>query len=711
MHTHPTKILARVALDVPIAPWFDYEVPTELANNLKPFDCLLVPWGTGRKVGFFLEYISTSELEPAKLKRILTRLDQAPVFPQSWQELVRFAARYYQRSLGDIALPTLPKPLRLPPNAKEKKTVFDRVKARINKDSERGVSGHSELSKLKEARESGASKIAQERKQLTGAQQKALDELCESPLRQYQAFLLFGVTGSGKTELYLRWIEHLLKQGPGAQVLLLVPEIALTPRLLGLIRRHFPMERIAVLHSELADLERAASWMMAANGESRIVIGTRLSVFTPLPGLAGIVVDEEHDPSFKQPDAAFYSARDLALVLASVAKVPIVLGSATPSLESWQAAQTGRYKLLRLSERATGAALPNIVLVKPEAKEAAGLGFSRVSASAIEDCLARGQQALVYLNRRGYAPVLYCMHCGWLSQCDACSAYRVLHKLKGGYKLICHHCAQEQKVPRQCPGCGASHLEPLGKGTQGLEQTLKTRFPSARLRRVDRDVAKRKGAVEEILQEVHAGEADLLVGTQMLAKGHDFQNLNLVVVLDCDGALYSGDFRARERLFATLMQVSGRAGRVKPSPETPRGTVLIETRFVDDPLFKALIAQDYVGFATQELRERQQVDFPPFQYQALLRVRALGMPQALAWLATAKQSAPGVLSQDVTIHDPVPMPLAKLAHYSRAQLLVESRSRKSLQAFLREWLELIRVRTPAAQRDLSWQLEVDPQEI
>ncbi len=722
MYTHSTKILARVALDVPIAPWFDYEVPAALAENLKPFDCLLVPWGRGRKVGLFLEYISQSELEPEKLKLILSRLEQVPTFPKSWQKLVRFAARYYQRSVGDIALPTLPKTLRLPPNPKEKKSWFERVQARIDKGLERRVSVAAQPQAPTTSLDSLASEIPVSPRELTAPQQKALAALCATPRGQYQAFLLFGVTGSGKTELYLRWIEHLLAQSSSAQALLLVPEISLTPRLLSLIRAYFPKEVIAVLHSELADLERAASWMMAARGNARIVIGTRLSVFTPLPGLAGIVVDEEHDPSFKQPDAAFYSARDLALVLASVAKVPIVLGSATPALESWQAAQTGRYVLLELHERATGAALPNIILVKPQAKEAASLGFSRVSAEAIDQCLLRGQQALVYLNRRGYAPVLYCMHCGWLSQCNACSAYRVLHKLKSGYKLICHHCSQEQKVPRQCPGCGASHLEPLGQGTQGLEQTLKTRFPSARLRRVDRDVAKRKGAVEEILQEVHAGEADLLVGTQMLAKGHDFQNLNLVVVLDCDGALYSGDFRARERLFASLMQVSGRAGRVKPNPNTPRGTVLIETRFAEDPLFKALIAQDYVSFASQELSERQQVAFPPYQYQALLRVRALGMPQALAWLAAAKQSAFQWIGDhstqsedagklDITIHDPVPMPLAKLAHFSRAQLLVESRSRKVLQTFLREWLEIIRSHTPPAKRDLSWQLEVDPLEI
>lgn len=726
MYTHPTTILARVILDVPIAPWFDYEVPAALGKNLKPFDWLLVPWGTGRKVGLFLEYTSVSELEPEKLKLILARMDLVPAFPKSWQELVRFAARYYQRSLGDIALPTLPKTLRLPPSTKEKKSAFERVQARIDKSVERTVgpdTGSSWPSTSQETSIQASSVVdnSVSPRVLTAPQQKALTALCANPSGQYQAFLLFGVTGSGKTELYLRWIEHLLSQSTNAQALLLVPEISLTPRLLSLIRRHFPREKIAVLHSELTDLDRAAGWMLAARGDARIVIGTRLSVFTPLPGLAGIVVDEEHDPSFKQPDAAFYSARDLALVLASVARVPIVLGSATPSLESWQAAQSGRYVLLELNERATGAALPNIILVKPEAKEAARLGFSQTSAEAIDQCLSRGQQTLVYLNRRGYAPVLYCMHCGWLSQCNACSAYRVLHKLKSGYRLICHHCSQEQKVPRQCPGCGASHLEPLGQGTQGLEQTLKTRFPSARLRRVDRDVAKRKGAVEEIFQEVHAGVADLLVGTQMLAKGHDFQNLNLVVVLDCDGALYSGDFRARERLFATLMQVSGRAGRVKPSPTTPRGTVLIETRFAEDPLFKALIAQDYVSFASQELSERRQVEFPPYQYQALLRVRAPGMPQALAWLAGAKHGARQLMGNqsaaleadrpDITIHDPVPMPLAKLAHFSRAQLLVESRSRKALQAFLREWLNDIRSHTPPAKRDLSWQLEVDPLEI
>jgi primosomal protein N' (replication factor Y) (superfamily II helicase) len=332
MHPHPIKILARVALDVPIAPWFDYEVPPELATSLEPFDCLLVPWGQGRKVGLFLEYIEKSELEPAKLKTILSRLDLAPRFPSSWQELVRFAARYYQRSLGDIALPTLPKSLRIPPTPTEKKSAFERVQARIDQEKARRVA-----SRADQALENFGQAVLSESPSdptriLTAPQQKALSILCKTPRQHYQAYLLFGVTGSGKTELYLRWIEHLLAQSPDAQALLLVPEISLTPRLLNLVKDHFPQESIAVLHSELADLERAVGWMMAARGESRIVIGTRLSVFTPMPGLAGIVVDEEHDPSFKQPDAAFYSARDLALVLASVAKVPIILGSATPSL-------------------------------------------------------------------------------------------------------------------------------------------------------------------------------------------------------------------------------------------------------------------------------------------------------------------------------------------------------------------------------------------
>jgi primosomal protein N' (replication factor Y) (superfamily II helicase) len=711
MRTHSSKSIARVALDVPIAPWFDYSIPVALLGQLQAFDWVLVPWGRGQRVGIFLEAVSHSEIEAGKLKPLTGRLDQMPTFAPSWRELVCFAARYYQRSIGEIALPALPKPLKVAPLAAQKLTPFDRVQARVAKTEARFISAeHARQEPLP-------------RPELTDAQTRVLHALCAASPQSYAPFLLFGVTGSGKTEVYLHWIEHLLRQQSGGQVLLLVPEISLTPRLLTLVQGRFPQETIAVLHSELADLDRAAAWVSAAQGKARLVMGTRLSVFT-----------------FKQPDAAFYSARDLALVLASVAKVPIVLGSATPSLESWQAALSGRYQLLELKERATGAAMPSIRLVKPESKgEASAVnskeatptlaskrGFSEASAQAVEQCLSSGKQALLYLNRRGYAPVLYCMHCGWLSQCNACSAYRVLHKVQGKYRLICHHCSQEQSVPRQCPDCGASHLEPLGQGTQGLEKTLQERFPHARLRRVDRDVAKRKGAVESILQEVHAGEADLLVGTQMLAKGHDFKNLHVVVVLDSDGALYSGDFRARERLFSTLMQVSGRAGRAAPSAGSQTGQVLIETRFADDPLFAALIAQDYVAFATQELLERQQVAFPPFQYQALLRVRARAMPAALSWLTQAKQSAQTVLESlspaldTIVLHDPVPMPLAKLAHFSRAQLLVESSSRKTLQSFLRSWLEQLpgRHQSPRANshqnplpRDLSWQLEVDPLEI
>lgn len=689
-------MFARVALEVPISAWFDYAVPPDWRAGLQPFDWVWVPWGKGRRLGLFLSYEASSEVPQAKLKTLIGPARDAPAMPASWQALVRFASRYYHRSIGEIGLPAIPKPLRQPGPLSAGSTALERAQRRA-----------------RTVLSSSVATVPSPPPALTPAQQAVLATL--RPAAEaggYQPFLLFGVTGSGKTEVYLAWFEQLLARHPRAQVLLMVPEISLTPRLVAQVRARFPEQDTVVLHSGLADMERSAAWLTAAQGRARIVIGTRLSVLTPLPGLAGIVVDEEHDPSFKQPDAAFSSARDLALALGSIAAVPVLLASATPSLESWQAAAKGRYQLLRLPERATGAAMPQIRLVKPAPREVAGLGLSPASAQAIEEALARDEQVLVFLNRRGYAPVLYCMHCGWLSQCSHCSAYRVLHKIKGRYRLICHHCSQTLQVPRQCPQCGATHLEPLGQGTQAMEESLARRFPGARIRRVDRDVAQRKGAVETIFEEIQSGEADLLLGTQMLAKGHDFPKLRLVVVLDCDGALYSGDFRARERLFATLMQVAGRAGRAAPVAGAAQAQVIIETRFHEDPMFAALRAQDYEQFAAQELAEREGVGFPPFCHQALLRARSPSMEKALDWLARARALGEPLLAEGGPVmHDPVPMPMARLANQSRAQLLIESPTRPRLHAFLRQWLDVLRQQAPAFAPDLAWQLEMDPLEI
>jgi primosomal protein N' (replication factor Y) len=535
----------------------------------------------------------------------------------------------------------------------------------------------------------------------------------------HAVFLLHGITGSGKTEVYFRWLEGLLARDQAAQALVLVPEIALTPQFAQRIRERFPMLPLAVLHSDMPDAERAAHWLAAAEGRARIVLGTRLAVLVPLPALVAVVVDEEHDASFKQQEGARYSARDLAIALAARRGLPIVLGSATPSLESWHAARRGRYRLVSLRERASGASLP---LVQRMALRGARVqhGLTDPAIAAINETVARGEQALIFLNRRGYAPVLNCGACGWLSRCDQCDAYRVMHRVGASvtaesppqrYRLVCHHCGADQPVPRSCPECGNVDLAGLGRGTQRLEEGLQSLFPGARIGRLDRDVARRRGAAQKMLDAAHAGEVDLLVGTQMLAKGHDFRRLTLVVVVDADAALFAADFRAPERLFATLMQVAGRAGRHHAASR-----VLIQTRFPEHPVFVALAAHDFDRFAADQLTEREQASLPPFVHQALLTVQARSADDTIAFLADARNRLlsadtdppiPDTVLAALTVCDPVPMPLAQMRGLARAQMLIESSSRPALHAALGPWLAALREQRHPAR----WQLVVDPLEI
>ena len=434
-----------------------------------------------------------------------------------------------------------------------------------------------------------------------------------------------------------------LDRDPQAQVLMMVPEIGLTPALQEQLRRRFPGQPIAVLHSEITDAARASHWLAAASGQARIVLGTRLAVLAPIPHLDAIIVDEEHDPSYKQQEGLRYSARDMAVARARLAGIPVLLGSATPSMESWHNAQTGRYRLLSLTRRAHAqASLPTIQMV-PLRGAKTQEGLTEESLRAIGETLARGEQALLFLNRRGYAPVLGCDACGWLSRCNRCDAYRVLHRLSaptrtpaqqtpGRYRLVCHHCATTQTVPRACPTCGNQDLAPLGRGTQKLEDALCTLFPHAHIGRLDRDVARHKGATQAFLEDVHAGRTNLLVGTQMLAKGHDFDRLTLVIVVDADAGLFTTDFRAPERLFATLMQVAGRAGRHRAL----NARTLIQTRHPEHPLFAALRRHDYPAFARAQLQDREAGALPPYAFQALLQAQARDMDSALAFLQDAR---------------------------------------------------------------------------
>jgi len=730
---------ARVAIDVPAAQLgaslFDYAVAGHGGDGplaVRVGDWVVVPWGRTRRVGLVIALCDRPEVDPARVRAIECVLDDAPPLPPAWLDLVAFAARYYHRGVGEVALPAIPKLLRAAPSAARRaggatrgvRSSAERAsgapRARVSAPRAR-VSAFTRARARWEAQAApGASSPEAVRgaPPLTPAQRSVLAGW--SAAAGHAVHLLHGITGSGKTEVYLHWFAGVLEADPDAQVLLLVPEIALTPQLHAQLAARFPHERVALLHSEMADGERAAHWLAAVEGRARVVLGTRLAVLAPLPALAAIVVDEEHDASYKQQDGVRYSARDLAIAAAAQRGIPIVLGSATPSLESWFAARRGRYRVHALHERIGGAALPVVECVDPRGEKLRHSLAPRV-VEAIDATISRGEQALVFVNRRGYAPVLACSACGWLSRCANCSAYRVLHRIDrfvrpgeatpprsargpARYRLVCHHCAAEQPVPRTCPDCGNVDLEALGRGTQRLEEALAELFPGRRIARLDRDVARRRGAAQQVLDAAHAGEVDLLVGTQMLAKGHDFRRLTLVVALDVDAGLYAADFRAPERLFATLMQVAGRAGR---SGRASR--MLVQTRFPGHPLFAFLARHDYAGFADRLLAERRETGLPPYRHQAMLRAEAPQLADAVGFLETARTLAAELdaAGYGVRVFDVVPMSMSRLQGRERAQLLVEADRRAPLHRFLSTWIDALRVRTPRP----AWQLDIDPLEI
>jgi primosomal protein N' (replication factor Y) (superfamily II helicase) len=661
----------RVALDLPLDRLFDYlSDPAGPDPDRDVGRRVRVPFGRGERIGVVLGASGTSEVPAAQLKPVLEVLRDEPPLPADWLALCEFAAAYYQCPVGEVVAQALP------PGLKQ----LQARKARTQKTPPPPAAAI-------------AAPVA------TAGQQAAVDRV-GTAFGRYEAFLLYGITGSGKTEVYLRLVEQALARG--GQALILVPEINLTPQLESRVAARFPEVVTVGLHSELTEAARTRHWKAAADGRARIVLGTRLSIFTPLPDLALVIVDEEHDASFKQQDGMRYSARDLAVFRARQRGVPIVLGSATPSLETWANAEAGRYARLVLTERAVAqASLPAVRLIDTR-REKLAEGLSVELARAIEQRLERGEQSLVFLNRRGYAPVLACPACGWVSRCTRCAANLVLHL--ADRRLRCHHCGFEAHVPRACPTCGNQDVHPFGRGTQRLEAHLAERFPGARVLRVDRDSARSRKQWEALAAQIHAGEADILVGTQMLAKGHDFPMLTLVGVVSTDAALYAADWRAPERLFAQLMQVAGRAGRA----ERP-GEVLIQTEKPEHPLYRALCDHDFPPFAAQLLRERDEAGFPPYTFQAMLRAEAPHMAEAVAFLDAAREagrSTPGL--GDVMLYDAVPMRLSRLASLERAQLLIESPSRPHLQRFLTGWRPALdAIKAPSR---LRWHLEVDPLE-
>jgi primosomal protein N' (replication factor Y) len=665
---------ARVVVDVPIPQPLDY---TLAFADAAPGQVCVVPVGRRSQAGLIVEVRDSSAIDAGRLKAVASVVDEVSPLDQPWLDFTLFAADYYQQRWGEVALPALPPMLRSKPGPR-----FAQA-----------------LARLRRTRLETPPAATPVRRRLNAEQQQAVDVLVAA--QGFGVHLLFGITGSGKTEVYLRAIEDRLRADDRSQILLLVPEINLTPQLEALLRGRFQEAGVVTLHSGLPDGERSAAWLAAHEQRARIVVGTRLAVFASLPALALIVVDEEHDPSYKAGEGVRYSARDLAIKRAQLLGIPVVLGSATPSLETWAAAQSRRYQTLRLTQRAVDedAEPPAIELVDLRPPQAqAGSAIAPAVAEALAATLEAGRQSLVFLNRRGYAPVVACDACGWLSRCPQCSTFAVFHKTDR--TLRCHHCGFAERAPRSCPTCGNQALHGVGHGTQRVEELLRELLPTARVMRIDRDSTRKRHAAEQAFDAVHAGDVDVLVGTQMIAKGHDFQGVALVVVLNPDGQLASHDFRAPERLFSTLVQVAGRAGRGGHASR-----VLLQTRFPSHPLFAALARHDYAAFADGQLAERRSANMPPYTYQALLTAEGRTMEAALGFLREARDEAPA--EPEVRVFDPVPMALQRLAGVERAQLLVEADRRGPLQSFLRAWLEVLRARRSR----IRWQVEVDPQEI
>jgi primosomal protein N' (replication factor Y) len=673
-------MLLDVLLDRPLPPLV-YRMDPGEAGAPVAGSCVVVPLGRGEAVGVVAATGVRTELEPAKVRAVRRVLDAVGALDAHWLAFTRFAADYYQHAWGEVAIPALPPLLRRVPGVR-----FDLSLARARRDVA-----------------APAADRASPSVSLTPAQADAAAAITAA--HGFAPFLLFGVTGSGKTEVYLDAIATRLRADDRAQALVLVPEINLTPQFEARLRARFAGTLIVSLHSGLPDAERSAAWLAAHEGRARIVLGTRLAVFASLPRLALIVVDEEHDGSFKASDGVRFSARDLAVQRAMMAGVPVVLGSATPSIETWRQARAGRYRLLTLAQRAGTAArqkLPRVECVDLR-RERASQGLAGPVRQALAETVACGAQALVFINRRGYAPVIACDACAWVSACRRCATFAAFHKTDG--TLRCHHCGWQTRVPAACPTCGNPALAAVGHGTQRVEEALRELLPDARIRRIDRDTTQRRHAARDALAAVHAGEIDVLVGTQMIAKGHDFRRVTLVAVLNADAQLVAHDFRAPERLFAVLMQVAGRAGRAGQ-----QSRVLVQTRFPQHPLFEALARFDYAEFAARQLDERRAAGMPPFVHQALLTAEARTLEAALEFLRQARQAGRTLAgSEAIALYDAVPMPLARLAGAHRAQLLVESGQRPALQRWLPAWLQAVRALpgTPRA----SWQIEVDPQEI
>ena len=699
-----------------LAELLSYRAP----GPLPPGTLVRVPLGRREVLGIVWDAPPPGALAPAtELRGIAGVLAGLAPLDAHWRALVAFAARYYQRGLGEVALAALPAQLRSLGPAQMARRLRRPTPPANGIDT-------TELIALSPEQESARAQISSK----------------NGP------FLLFGSTGSGKTEVYLRCVQELLESQPDAQALVMVPEINLTPQLEARFVERFGASQVVALHSGMTNPQRLKSWLAAHTGQARIVLGTRMAVFASLPALGLIVVDEEHDASYKQQEGARYSARDLAVWRGHACGAKVLLGSATPSLESWHASRPasaddpegGRYQRLEMPSRigavcigaaGSGAAgsvaattgAPGLARVRrvDMGQQPRRAVLSAPLVAAIGERVARGEQCLLLLNRRGYAPVLHCQDCDWKSDCPHCSAHQVFHKIDRS--LRCHHCGYATRVPRACPACGSPDIAPIGRGTEQLEELLAGLLHGVarpdggpvRIARIDADSTRAAGALQSQLAAVHAGEVDVLVGTQMIAKGHDFRRIGLVAAVAPDGALFSSDFRAPERLFALLMQAAGRAGRDAAwmAAQGSPCEMWVQTHHPTHPVYEALRRHDYAAFAADQLAERRQAAMPPFAFQALLRADARSQEVAQAFLAAAAQAAqraglPG--TGHVQLYAPVPLVVQRGAGVERAQMLLESASRPALQHFLAAWqplLHLLRAE-PAHKGLVRWLVDVDP---
>ena len=705
----------QVVLDKPLVQGFDYIWDADELGCMPTIGQLVeVPFGRTNTVAIVIKVSNHSDYEHSKLKKVI---QQAPLPPLDGKTLgmLNFASQYYFSTLGEMALPSIPAYWKKP----------KKWQALTQKADNNELKPAKKTSKKRAATEEGPrvpdSPSGIQKDQLNADQTKALHHLMgdANADQSYRAILLQGKTGSGKTAVYLNWIRAAL-QSDNDQALILVPEINLTPQLEKRVAEFFPDKRIAVMHSGLTEKRRGIAWQEANLGKAQIILGTRLAALAAIPNLKAIVVDEEHDASYKQQEGTRYSARDLCVWRAHQLSIPIVLASATPSLETWLAAEDGRYERMRLDARALSSVMPQVKLVRlNKTSTASSPGNPHLISSEVRDAIARNllqkKQSLVLINRRGYAPILSCSACGWLSGCSKCSSYMVMHKssiLGKKAVLNCHHCGLIKEVPPFCPECGNAELGTIGQGTQQMEDYIQAQWPDAKVLRIDADSSKKSAHAEGLFEQIHDGTADIIVGTQMIAKGHDYQNIGLVAVIDADSRLFSQDYRAAERLFAQLVQVAGRAGRASKEQDDA-GEICIETRYPDLPVFRHVLGHDVDGFLGHIAAERKDALLPPYSFQALIHAEAKNISTAIQFLTDIKKTVRSEIDfpSGVRMYDPVPKSIVRVSGMERAQLVIESDSRKNLQQALTQLDQVLR-RSSQGRISIGsrvrWLIERDP---